>query len=42
MSADTDFDAAFEKWFETESDPLAVLMGMKPPDHPIPEPPPKK
>jgi hypothetical protein len=38
MSDDPKFDAAFKAWFEAESDPLAVMMGMKPPDHPISSP----
>jgi hypothetical protein len=38
MSDDPKFDAAFKAWFEAESDSLAVLMGMKEPDHPIPKP----
>jgi hypothetical protein len=33
------FDTAFRNWFHAESDSLAVLMGMKPPDHPMPKPP---
>jgi hypothetical protein len=35
----TAFDTAFKTWFFAESDPLAVMMGMKDPDHPIPKPP---
>jgi hypothetical protein len=35
----TTFDTAFRNWFYNESDPLAVMMGTKDPDHPIPKPP---
>jgi len=35
----TPFDVAFKAWFFAESDPLAVMMGMKEPDHPMPKPP---
>jgi hypothetical protein len=35
----TAFDTSFKAWFFAESDPLAVMMGMKEPDHPIPKPP---
>ena len=38
MSDDSEFDKAFKAWFHAEPDPLAVLMGMKTPDHPIPKP----
>jgi hypothetical protein len=33
------FDTAFRSWFYAESDPLAVMMGLKEPDHPMPKPP---
>ena len=33
------FDTAFKNWFHNESDPLAVMMGMKQPDKPMPKPP---
>ena len=33
------FDTAFKNWFHNESDPLAVMMGMKQADHPMPKPP---
>ena len=35
----TTFDSAFRNWFHNESDPLAVMMSMKEPDHPMPKPP---
>jgi hypothetical protein len=38
MPPSDDFAAAFKKWFDEESDPLAVVMGMKEPEHPIPLP----
>ena len=33
------FDTRFQNWFHAESDPLAVMMGMREPDHPMPKPP---
>jgi hypothetical protein len=35
----TAFDTGFKAWFWAESDPLAVMMGMREPDHPMPKPP---
>jgi hypothetical protein len=32
------FDTAFKNWFHNESDPLAVMMGMKQDDHSMPKP----